>query len=134
MALMDHYLKLEQLRFGFTYHILADAAINKDAIEVPSLLLQPVIENAVKHGISGLYEDGLLRVHCTVKQNDLVVTVEDNGAGYEANNNPAGYGLKLTRERITLINKILREQSIEWGISKKDNGTTVHFEFKNWLL
>lgn len=134
IALVNNYLKLEQLRFGFTYHIHTEATLNKEAIEVPVLLLQPVIENAVKHGISGLYEKGQLDIHYTNENNNLVIKVKDNGAGYNANGNMAGYGLKLTGERTALINKTLTAQSIEWTISKEDGGTTVLFKFKNWLL
>ncbi len=56
VGMLDNYLKLEQLRFGFSYSINVDPTLNKEGIEVPVLLLQPAIENAVKHGIARKYE------------------------------------------------------------------------------
>ncbi|MBX3254824.1 MAG: histidine kinase [Chitinophagaceae bacterium] len=132
--LTDNYLKLEQLRFGFCYEINMDKKINKDAIEVPVLLLQPVIENAIKHGLSGQYENGLLKINYTAAGNDITVTITDNGSGYSNSMVKKGHGLKLTNDRIALMNKLLKEQSIHWQTNNTGNGTQVMFVFKNWLL
>ncbi|MBN8860195.1 MAG: histidine kinase [Sphingobacteriales bacterium] len=131
ISLIDNYLKLEQLRFGFHYRISIDETINKDAVEVPVLLLQPVIENAVKHGISGLYKDGVLKIDYAVKENNIIATVTDNGAGYS--NIQKGHGLKLTDDRIALLNKVLKGQSVLWQINNTGSGTQALFIFKNWL-
>jgi len=133
LEIIDNYLKLEQLRFGFLYEIVVDPEINKDAIEVPVLLLQPVIENAVKHGVSGLYQDGILSIKYTVAKADLIATVENNGSMYK-DENKNGLGLKLTSDRIALVNKTLKDQQITREIKNTGNGTKVIFVFKNWLL
>jgi hypothetical protein len=132
IALIDNYLKLEQLRFGFHYQISIDETINKDAVEVPVLLFQPVIENAVKHGIAGLYKNGVLKIDYAAKENDIIVTVTDNGTGYS--NIQKGHGLKLTGDRIALLNKLLKGQSVHWQANSTGSGTRVLFIFKNWLL
>lgn len=132
IALIDNYLKLEQLRFGFHYQISVDEKINKDSIEVPVLLLQPAIENAIKHGVSGLYERGILKIDYNSNENDITVTITDNGLGYKDANK--GHGLKLTNDRVVLMNKLLKEQTINWQISNTGSGTEVVFVFKNWLL
>lgn len=132
--LIDNYLKLEQLRFGFHYRISVDEKINKDTIEVPVLLLQPVIENAIKHGISSLYESGLLEIDYNTNGNDIIVVITDNGKGYNNSNPGRGRGLKLTNDRVALLNKLLKEQSVHWQISNTGSGTQVIFIFKNWLL
>jgi hypothetical protein len=133
ISLIDHYLKLEQLRFGFRYQINVDEKINKDAIEVPVLLLQPVIENAVKHGISGLQESGLLRIDYHIHANDIRITVTDNGRGYNISSTK-GLGLKLTGERVALMNRLLKERSVTWQITNTTGGTQVIFMLKDWLL
>ncbi|HRN55985.1 MAG TPA: histidine kinase [Agriterribacter sp.] len=133
ISLIDHYLKLEQLRFGFRYQINVDKKINKDAIEVPVLLLQPVIENAVKHGVSRLQESGLLTIEYHIHTNDIRITVTDNGTGY-TNRSAEGYGLKLTDERVALMNQLLKERSVAWQITNTAGGTQVIFMLKNWLL
>lgn len=133
ISLIDHYLKLEQLRFGFRYQINVDEKINKDAIEVPVLLLQPVIENAVKHGISGLQESGLLTIDYHIHANDIRITVTDNGRGYNISST-RGLGLKLTDERVALMNRLLKERSVAWQITNTTGGTQVIFMLKDWLL
>lgn len=133
MEMLDHYLKLEQLRFGFSYKIEMSPALNKEAIEVPVLLLQPVIENAVKHGISGQYEQGLLGISFTQSGADLVATITDNGHGFDQAISAGGLGLKLTRDRIALLNQTMSGQAIQLDINSAETGTRVLFEFKNWL-
>ncbi|WP_162915303.1 sensor histidine kinase [Paraflavitalea soli] len=133
IEMLDHYLKLEQLRFGFTYHIETAPGLNKEAIEVPVLLLQPIIENAVKHGISNQYEKGLLDIGFTQSGVDLVATVRDNGPGFDTAISASGLGLKLTRDRIALLNQTMTGQSIHLDIDSTTTGTTVIFSFKNWL-
>lgn len=133
--MIENYLKLEQLRFGFQYSIDTDPEINADAIEVPVLLLQPVIENAIKHGISGLYEKGKLEISYHKQQADLVILIKDNGGRYKPGQaNTDGHGLKLTEERVKLINKTLKDQYIDWEIKTNGGNTEVVFSLKNWLL
>lgn len=111
-----------------------DEQLQKDAIEVPVLLLQPVVENAVKHGISHLYEKGVLTIDYTASGNNMVVAVTDNGARYTTDATKPGLGLKLTNDRILLANKLLKEQSIHWKINNSGAHTQVTFVFENWLL
>jgi hypothetical protein len=62
LRILETYLKLEQLRFHFQYEIIVDEAIDKNAVEIPALLLQPLIENAIKHGVAGLQEKGRVTI------------------------------------------------------------------------
>lgn len=133
IKMLDSYLKLEQLRFGFNYTIGVDEGIDKNAIEIPALLLQPLIENAVKHGIAPLYDKGALAIRFKRSIHDMVVTISDNGTGYDTNKTSAGFGLKLTRERIELLNKMLKDQSIGLAATSTSKGTDVKLLFKNWL-
>lgn len=134
IKMLNSYLQLEKLRFGFEYSITADESINTTAIEVPALLLQPIVENAVKHGISSLYKDGKLNIsfHSSTTT-DMLVTVSDNGKGFDASLSSQGYGLKLTTDRIALLNTALKDQAIKLSIESNDKGTAVHLLFKNWL-
>jgi len=132
---LDSYLKLEQLRFGFKYEINVDKAINSYESEIPSLLLQPLIENAVKHGVSGLYEKGIITVNFLKQGNDMMVSVVDNGNGFAGNANPQGLGLKLTLDRIKLINEFSKGQTVTLEINNNTGGgTRVNLAFKNWFL
>jgi len=133
-AILQKYLNLEQLRFGFRYNISVDEAIDGNAVEVPALLLQPLVENAVKHGIGALQEKGVLQINFKKEDDDLVVTVTDNGKGFDASAQTGGFGLKLTRDRILLLNNTLPLQQIALSFDKDEKGTTARIYFKNGLL
>ena len=131
---LETYLKLEQLRFGFKFDIKTND-VNIYETEIPSLLLQPLIENAVKHGVSSLKEDGNVSLLFSKTNNDMIVEIQDNGGGFVINEVENGYGLKLTRDRIKLLNQIMNGQSIELHIKGNNpSGTIVSLQFKNWFL
>jgi LytS/YehU family sensor histidine kinase len=134
IKILENYLALEKLRFGFDYQIKVSREIDASAIEMPALFLQPLVENAVKHGISALQENGQLIVLFEKLDNDMVVTVNDNGKGFNPNDNANGFGLQLTKERIKLLNQTLNGQHIEFLVKRTDNVTQVIIHFKNWLI
>lgn len=134
LKILETYLKLEQLRFHFQYEIVVDEAVDKNAIEIPALLLQPLIENAIKHGVAGLQEKGRVTVTFSVNNKNLVVSIADNGTGFIQNTTTQGLGLKLTKDRIHLLNLSFKKQPIQLYIETAyNNGTTVHLGFENWL-
>jgi hypothetical protein len=134
LRILETYLKLEQLRFQFQYEILVDASIDKNAVEIPALLLQPLIENAIKHGVAGLHEKGKVTIAFSTDQKNLVVSIADNGNGFIQNTATQGVGLKLTKDRIRLLNQSFKKQPIQLHIETAfNNGTTVHLGFENWL-
>jgi len=134
VRILENYLKLEKLRFGFQYDIIISDLINVNAIEIPSLFLQPLVENAVKHGISSLQENGLLAISFQKSGNNMEVNVTDNGKGFEKNEQSTGFGLQLTKERIKLLNQTLQEQKIEFSVYRISDKTRVTIHFKDWLL
>jgi hypothetical protein len=134
VSTLDTYLKLEQLRFGFNYTITVDESIDQYETEVPSLFLQPLVENAVKHGVGSLQEQGQIALRFTRQAQDLTVHIGDNGKGFDLNAETNGYGLKLTRSRIVLLNEFLEDQSIELSVhTEAGQSTTIAVLFKNWL-
>lgn len=81
--LCKQYSSLEQIRFGekLTFNWSVSAA--SEAIKVPNLLLQPLIENAIYHGIQGRPEGGLIEISSTVTANELVISVRNPLAGQD---------------------------------------------------
>ncbi|TAE30779.1 MAG: histidine kinase [Cytophagales bacterium] len=131
---MDTYLRLEQLRFGFAYNVQVDKGLDLFSTNTPSLLWQPLLENAVKHGVSTLQEAGRIEVNLEKEGNSLIVSIIDNGKGYEATDSTTGFGLKLTRERIALLNKLNAQQPILLAFSHRvPLGTTATLTFTDWL-
>ncbi len=137
--MIRNYLQLEQLRFPFQFEIVIDPAIDTFAIEVPPLLIQPHVENAVMHGISSLGANGKIEVSFTIENNHLICKVKDNGPGYhpgtKTGNGGLGQGWKLTRQRIQLMKEQYGDDvsvevlpvPYESGDSKESSGTTVIF-------
>ncbi|EDM36944.1 periplasmic sensor signal transduction histidine kinase [Pedobacter sp. BAL39] len=133
LKILDDYLQMEQLRFGFNYQINADEHLNQANIEIPAMLLQPFVENAVKHGVSGLKESGNVVINIAQEDNDLVLSVQDNGHGFIKNNNFMGYGMKLSEERVLLLNQIYKGQSVTLTVDSSNTGTIINIRLTNWI-
>lgn len=133
LAYLKLYLTLEKNRFGdkFNYTIDVDPKLDKDETQLPSMLLQPYIENAIWHGIMPIEDGGDLKI--SIEQKDetyLWIKIIDNGIGIKnslANKNGShqSKGMGLTQERINLLNKI-EAKPIQLFIEQNgDSGTTI---------
>src|SRR5690606_2025385 len=118
IATLNNYVALQQVRFEnkFDYQLHVDEQIATETIKIPSLLLQPLVENAINHGIFHKAEGkGLLSVSFEInnEQNELICTIEDNGVGRAAskqiNRNSMlkreSFGSDLVKDLINIFNK-----------------------------
>ena len=112
IAFLRQYLKLEAMRFedGLEYTVNADHELLDDEdLLVPTLLVQPFVENAVWHGLAPKQGAKRLSVRFTTRGDQVVCTVEDNGVGRDAApkrthpDGSASLGLQLTNERLQLL-------------------------------
>lgn len=131
--LLTDYLQMEQLRFGFQYSISVNDELDKHNIEIPAMLLQPFIENAVKHGISSLKENGFINVEFNKSKQNVLLSVTDNGAGFDTSEQYEGMGLQLSKSRITLLNKIYKETPVHLSVESSGKGTKVVITLNNWI-
>jgi two-component system, LytTR family, sensor kinase len=103
LAFLDHYLAIQRIRFGRRLKIDLLIAPEVRYASVPSLFLQPLVENAIRHGISNRASGGTVTVSAQPANEKLLIRVFDDGAGLppgwtlETSN---GLGLSVTRERI----------------------------------
>lgn len=135
LKILDDYLQMEKLRFGFQYQIEVDNAINIANTEVPAMLLQPFVENGVKHGVSGLLEKGLILIHIWKDGKGIVLKVVDNGKGFDRAsgvNMERAFGIKLSEERIVLLNKVYKGQPSSLQIESGATGTAITIRLANW--
>ncbi|WP_113651197.1 sensor histidine kinase [Pedobacter namyangjuensis] len=132
-TLLDDYLQMEQLRFGFKYEIKVAENLDLENTEIPSMLLQPFVENAVKHGIAKKANDGKIDVVFTKQANDLVLTVSDNGTGFDTAKKSNGLGLPLSHSRIALLNSIYKENRFTLAIQPTTSGTKITLTLTDWL-
>lgn len=104
IAFINKYLELERARFGerMTYEIVANKEIQEE--KIPPLLIQPLIENAIKHGISPVVEGGQVHISIHKKDSRLEVSVKDSGKGVQNRNLEEllgeGVGLSNTHQRL----------------------------------
>lgn len=110
------YIEMESLRFNnkFTYNILLDQEVYVDIMEVPPLIIQPYVENAIWHGLLHKETAGHLAIHLSMLgDNMLQCIIEDNGVGrgkakeYKSKSatTKKSLGMKLTEDRISILNK-----------------------------
>lgn len=103
---LNLYLGIEQLRFGDRLRLQFDVDDAAQAAMVPSLILQPLIENALKHAIAPREEGGRLRVEAHTDGRSLKLIVQDDGPGLPVGVNLGegrGVGFRNTRERLTAL-------------------------------
>jgi LytS/YehU family sensor histidine kinase len=101
LTLLEQYLDIQRIRFGGQLHAEFDIAPGARDVLVPVLLLQPLAENAIKHGFSGRADGGTIRVSARRAGERLELTVIDDGVGRAGGGSPAeGVGLSNTRGRL----------------------------------
>ncbi len=103
MGALDLYLEIEKVRFGDRLIIEKSIEAKAQNALVPSLILQPLIENSIKYAISPSEDGGTLSISARVQRNTLVLELSDTGPGLGNGNNgqkSSGVGLKNTRERL----------------------------------
>jgi signal transduction histidine kinase len=99
ITFIEKYLAIEQVRFSDRLKIrFSIEPALRDAL-VPELILQPLVENAIRHGIAQRIEDGEIEIATREDGGDLVLSVQDNGPGYGRGDH-AGVGLANTRARL----------------------------------
>jgi two-component system LytT family sensor kinase len=133
LALLTDYLEMEKLRFGFTYRTNTDPALDAANVEIPAMLLQPIIENAVKHGVSGPGADGIITLDMQKQEDNILISVADNGQGFDSTRPTEGLGLKLTRDRIKLLNELHPDTPINLEIATPVQGAHITITLNHWL-
>lgn len=114
IEMLKNYISLEMIRFEnkFDFNIEVIDQVDVDNIEIPSLLIQPYVENAILHGLYNKTEKGILSIRIKEEGEAVIFEIEDNGVGRETamklrqQNFPShkSMGVKLTEERLKLIN------------------------------
>jgi ligand-binding sensor domain-containing protein len=117
MEYLQLYLDLEEMRFEgkFKTHIDISGDIDVDYFEIPAMLLQPYVENAILHGLTPKDGGGILEIKMRLDKNTLVCSVIDNGIGREKaremrqlsrRKDHKSLGMKITHDRLELINRM----------------------------
>jgi tetratricopeptide (TPR) repeat protein len=110
---LKQYMELESLRKPFTFSIDIDEAVDTEEAAIPPLILQPFVENAIKHGLQSKEEMGHIRIKIFMEGEALKCIVEDNGVGRKINmiNESSVFcdkkskGMEITEARLNIYNK-----------------------------
>jgi signal transduction histidine kinase len=103
IAFLEHYLAIQRIRFGTQLQVRVDVDPAVRFALTPALVLQPLVENAIRHGISRRASGGTVTVTAAAKAEKLEIRVADDGLGLPPGwtlEGSAGLGLSVTRERI----------------------------------
>ena len=131
LAFTDDYLDIEVVRFGEKLRVVKDIAAETLHIVVPSMLLQPLLENSIKHGLEPRIDGGTVTLRSRVTVDGrLIIEVEDDGVGMEPGRRTAGeivrpgtgIGMRNVRERMQVLYGEAAEVEIE---SRPGRGTKV---------
>jgi two-component system, LytTR family, sensor kinase len=125
IALTQAYLDIERVRFRDRLSVLVDIAPGTESALVPTFLLQPLVENAIKHGLAATNASGRIQIRSLLQPDRLVLTVADNGAGISADNFQGlqvGVGLGSTFER---LNRLYPDQHEFTVYNIQEGGTEV---------
>jgi len=116
LAMLETYMQLEQNRLDnkFDYYIKIDASIKTIAFEIPPLILQPFIENAIWHGIVHKTERGKINISIKKESNNLICIIDDNGIGRtraallkeQEMINHQSMGMKVTEDRLKILHEL----------------------------
>ena len=102
LALARGYLDVERVRFGDRMRVEEEVEPGCRQCVVPALLLQPLVENAVKHGIAGLVEGGFIRIAARGRSGDVLITIENSFDPEAAGAVRLGMGLAHVRRRLAI--------------------------------
>jgi two-component system LytT family sensor kinase len=133
IAFTDDYLDIEVVRFGEKLRVVKEIAEDTLDIEVPSMLLQPLIENSIKHGLEPRISGGTVTLRSRLVAGRLTIEIEDDGVGVEPGRDVTapvsglvregtGIGMKNVRERMEVLYG--DEATVEM-VSRPGRGTRV---------
>ena len=103
LRLVEHYLAIQRVRFGDRLTVIVDAPPETRAVRVPHLMLQPLVENALVHGVGPRAAGGTIRIAAERADDRLILTIDDDGVGLGAAAPADGVGLSNTRARLASL-------------------------------
>ncbi|MBV7532609.1 two-component regulator propeller domain-containing protein [Chitinophaga sp. sic0106] len=114
VSMLENYMELEKLRFTdqFEYKIIIDPNLEADMVEIPTMIVQPFVENAIWHGLVHKKEKGRVTITFEEAPGRILCTIEDNGVGREKSaaikqmqgHSHHSRGLQITRDRLAIYN------------------------------
>jgi LytS/YehU family sensor histidine kinase len=107
---MNQYVELQKLKDPdrFSFEIEVDENLESDAVLIPSMLIQPFLENSIEHGFSSIDYKGVLSLELMNNDENLFITIKDNGSGLKVKGSESKHisrATQITRDRLYLLQK-----------------------------
>jgi LytS/YehU family sensor histidine kinase len=102
MEIVTTYLDIEKVRFGDRLGFVIDVCESVKNEHIPRFLIQPLVENALKHGLKDMASNGKLKISVTRDGENMMIAITDNGKPFPAELN-IGYGLQSTYDKLALL-------------------------------
>jgi LytS/YehU family sensor histidine kinase len=96
------------------------------------MLAQPLVENAIKHGVSGMGQFGTLHISAQMKGKNMEFIISDNGPGFDHTQPVRGLGIRLVNSRIKVLQSQGHTIHLSFGTGP-ERGTRAIMLFKNWI-
>lgn len=131
LSFLMNYIELQKLnqKDKFTFDIKVSEEIDQDSILIPSMIIQPFIENSIEHGFSELTTSGIITLEFDILENELLIAISDNGKGYkpseEQQQNHTSRAMQITTDRLNLINNLYNTTARFFVNFNSPNGTKV---------
>jgi len=111
LEFVRHYVDVEQQGMDFTFEVEGPGDEELSQILLPSMFVQILVENAVKHGLRGIDRQGHLLIKVDAREQETEIVVADNGRGFDyraVTGNSTGIGLTILRQTIAIFNEYNR--------------------------
>ena len=131
LQFMDRYLEIQQVRFPDRLSV--DRQIDPEALDamVPAMLLQPLVENAVMHGVAAQRGHGTISIRAARSNGRLVLRVQDSGPGFKTGDLVEGIGLRNTRARLEQM--YTSAQHFSYGNDECGAWVTIEMPFREYI-
>src|SRR5205085_686739 len=103
IKIVNDYLGLESIRYEERLKVSVQLHENSSQFYVPPLMIQTLVENGIKHGISKLTAGGIIEIKTFVKDDKLQIQIRNSGQINEAKESESGFGIKNTLQRLKLL-------------------------------
>lgn len=136
LSFLEHYLAIQKIRFGDKLKISVLVPPEVRHATVPSLFIQPLVENAIRHGISMRARGGSVSITAECCENRLFLRIQDDGVGLPAgwpSGDQTGLGLAITRERLAGLHP---DGSASLAVTRRPEGGTqveLSFPFRSFV-
>ncbi|MCK6649086.1 MAG: histidine kinase, partial [Bacteroidia bacterium] len=103
LRIINDYLALEAIRYEERLKVSMDIHPESKQFQIPPLMIQTLVENAIKHGISKLTKGGIIEIQTKIEKEQLIIKIKNSGQLQNTNESDSGYGIKNTLQRLQLL-------------------------------